>query len=220
MRIGRDGVTGHALQHRSGQAVALFVLSLLGVAACAFGPLYERAVEGAQLKTTLASTPILSRGLVGRTTPAARTADMFASAANIRHFYSPPVASDRLAVTYARHDIKLVGDIISRTDQCGHLPVTTGRCPASAFEVVASNSSAKALGLHVGNQILVTAAPTAGATSAAGGGVGLSPVHFRVKAGVSVTLAVRAAFGRCTSGPSSTPRCGSPSRTRRSSAGD
>ncbi len=54
MRIGRDGVTGHALQHRSGQAVALFVLSLLGVAACAFGPLYERAVEGAQLKTTLA----------------------------------------------------------------------------------------------------------------------------------------------------------------------
>ncbi|HEY2985479.1 MAG TPA: FtsX-like permease family protein [Jatrophihabitantaceae bacterium] len=181
MRIGRGGVTGAAMQHRSGQAVALFVLSLLGIAACAFGPLYERAVEGAQLKTTLASTPILSRGLVGRTTPAARTADMFASAANIRHFYSPPVASDRLAVTYARHDTKLAGDIVSRTDQCRHLPVTDGRCPASAFEVVASNSSAKALGLRVGNQILVTATPSAGATSAAGGGHGLSPVHFRVK---------------------------------------
>jgi hypothetical protein len=39
VRIGRGGVTGAALHHRSGQAVALFVLSLLGVAACAFGPL-------------------------------------------------------------------------------------------------------------------------------------------------------------------------------------
>jgi putative ABC transport system permease protein len=170
VRIGRGGVTGAALHHRSGQALALFVLSLLGIAACAFGPLYERAVESAQLKTTLANTPIFSRGLTGRTTPAGASADMFARAANIRGFYGAPVASDRLAVTYVEHDTKLAGDIVSRTDQCSHLSVTGGRCPTSAFEVMASTSSAKALGLHVGSRVLVTADP----------GHGIKPAHYRV----------------------------------------
>jgi len=31
------------LRYRVGQAAALFVLSALGIAACAFGPLYEAA---------------------------------------------------------------------------------------------------------------------------------------------------------------------------------
>ena len=169
MRTGRGGATGHALQHRSGQAIALFVLSLLGIAACAFGPLYERAVEGAQLKTTLANTPIFSRGLTGRTTGGAT--DLLAPAANIRRFYGTPVASDRLAVTYSQHDKNLVGDIVSRTDQCKHLPVADGRCPTSPLEVMASSSSAKALGLRVGGQILLTADP----------GHQIKPEHYRVK---------------------------------------
>ena len=168
--IGRGRLTTGALRYRAGQAVALFVLSLLGVAACAFGPLYERAVEGAQLRTTLAETPVFSRGLTARTTPAGRTTDVFASNANIRRFYGAPVTSDRLAVTYTQHDANLVGDIVSRTDQCSHLPVTTGRCPTGASEVMASRSSARALGLRIGGRLLVTADP----------GHGIKPEHYRL----------------------------------------
>jgi hypothetical protein len=45
----RDSPTARALRHRSGQATALFLLALLGVAACVFGPLYGRSVEAAVL---------------------------------------------------------------------------------------------------------------------------------------------------------------------------
>jgi putative ABC transport system permease protein len=168
--IGRGRLTTGALRYRAGQAAALFVLSLLGIAACAFGPLYERAVEGAQLSTTLAQTPVFSRGLTARTTPAGRTTDIFASNTNIRRFYGAPVTSDRLAVTYTQHDLNLVGDIVSRTAQCDHLPVTTGRCPTAASEVMASRSSARALGLRIGGRLLVTADPRHG----------VKPEHYRL----------------------------------------
>ena len=157
-RAGRSALTMRALGHRAGQATALFVLSLLGVAACAFGPLYERSVEAAQLKVALANAPIFSRGIAIRTGPDGATADVFAARApEIRRFYGAPVVSDRLGVTYFEQGSKIVGDVVSRVGVCQHLKPVTGRCPSSPLEVMMSTSSAKAMGLHVGDQIGVVA---------------------------------------------------------------
>jgi putative ABC transport system permease protein len=166
-------LTTGALRHRAGQAIALFVLSMLGVAACAFGPLYERSVEAAQLKVALANTPIFSRGIAVRTDPDGANADIFAAKApEIRRFYGSPVVSDRLGVTYSEQGSKIVGDVVTRDAACQHMRLLAGRCPGSPLEVMMSSSSARAMGLHVGDQIRVLADQPS---------VAHKPVHFTLE---------------------------------------
>ncbi len=155
-RVGRSGVTGHALRHRVGQATALFVLSLLGVAACAFGPLYERAVETAQLKLTLNNTPIFSRGLVVRSSPADGGTDPLQSADSaIERYYGPPIVSDELNLNYYLSGKVITSTIVHRADECQHLHLVSGRCPTGPTDVLASTTSAKSLSLRLGATVPV-----------------------------------------------------------------
>jgi hypothetical protein len=57
------GLAWRALRHRRGQALVLGLLSGIVVAACASGPLYERAVEQASLRTALDHAQVSVRGL-------------------------------------------------------------------------------------------------------------------------------------------------------------
>ncbi len=151
--IGSGRLTTGALRYRAGQAVALFVLSLLGVAACAFGPLYERAVEHASLRLTLTNTPIFSRGLSVRAVSSTGSLDSLLPAEPMRRFYREPVTSVDMAVDYVVGREPVSGVIVNRTDECAHLRLDAGRCPTRPGEVMASTSTAKALRMALGQRV-------------------------------------------------------------------
>ncbi|PZS13924.1 MAG: hypothetical protein DLM57_15635 [Pseudonocardiales bacterium] len=157
------GLAWSALRYRGGQAVALFVLSVLAVAACAFGPLYERAVENAQLRLSLDQVPPSARGLTLTGVGVLGTLDVYAPSGRLANFYGAPVNSVEIPVTYAVHGRDLAGVVVSRTAQCGHLPLADGHCPQAPFEVAASVAGARALGWSIGTRITVNAGPAGAA---------------------------------------------------------
>ncbi|HYU65287.1 MAG TPA: hypothetical protein VEK09_00910, partial [Jatrophihabitantaceae bacterium] len=166
--IGRGRLTTGALRYRAGQTVALFVLSLLGIAACAFGPLYERAVEHASLRLTLTNTPIFSRGLSVRAVSATGSLDSLLPAEPMRRFYREPVTSVDMAVDYVVGREPVSGVIVNRTDECAHLRLDAGRCPTRPGEVMASTSAARALRMGLGQRLPITVTPPGGNSLRAG----------------------------------------------------
>ena len=157
--IGSGRLTTGALRYRAGQAVALFVLSLLGIAACAFGPLYERAVEHASLRLTLTNTPIFSRGLSVRAVSATGSLDSLLPAESMRRYYHEPVTSVDMGVDFVAGGNPVSGVIVNRTDQCAHLRLDAGRCPTAPGEVLASTSTAGALRMALGQRIPISVTP-------------------------------------------------------------
>ncbi len=166
--IGSGRLTTGALRYRAGQAVALFVLSLLGVAACAFGPLYERAVEHASLRLTLTNTPIFSRGLSVRAVSSTGSLDSLLPAEPMRRFYREPVTSVDMAVDYVVGREPVSGVIVNRTDECAHLRLDAGRCATRPGEVMASTSAARALRMALGQRLPITVSPPGGDRLTAG----------------------------------------------------
>ena len=175
------GITAQALRYRAGQAAALFVLSALGIAACAFGPLYERAVEQAQLKLTVANTPIVNRGLSVREVSPTGPLDPFLPGGALRRFYGEPVTSTWLTVYYPiGRGRTFSSDVVSRTGMCAHLHVTSGRCPSAPGQVVASAAEMRAAGLKVGDRLPI--------------GVRPSDVGVQTEAGALVVVGVYQSF--------------------------
>lgn len=157
MRRMRDSPTAHALRHRSGQAIALFLLALLGVAACVFGPLYGRSVEAAQLRSTLSFAPVADRGLAVRAGTAGSVEDLL-PAGRLRSYYKAPVRSTTLNITFPSASGRVNGSVVNRDDQCAHLHIVAGVCPTTPDGMVASTSSAAYLHLSVGSHVPVTSA--------------------------------------------------------------
>nr|MDQ2839063.1 hypothetical protein [Actinomycetota bacterium] len=62
-----------ALRYRFGQSVVLGLLSITAVAACAAGPMYERAVEQAAVRSQLAHVGTADRGVTIQGSSAAET---------------------------------------------------------------------------------------------------------------------------------------------------
>jgi len=155
------GITAQALRYRSGQAVALFILSALGIAACAFGPLYERAVEQAQLKLTVANTPIVNRGLSVSAVSPTQSLDPFLPSGRLKRFYGEPVTSTSLTVYYPIGAGRIfTSGVVSRTGMCAHLHVTSGRCPSAPGQVVVSEAEMRAAGFKVGDRIPIGVRPS------------------------------------------------------------
>lgn len=146
-----------ALLYRPTQAVAVVLLSTVGIGACVFAPLYERSVGQAQLRQTLTSAPASARG-VALTSTRVGSDPMVALAAGLdRGLYGDPVRSIQTSVQYPVGDHNVAGLVASRVGQCGHLRLDAGRCPASASEAMASSSAARVLGLRVGSTVVVSA---------------------------------------------------------------
>ncbi|HEY3714561.1 MAG TPA: FtsX-like permease family protein [Jatrophihabitantaceae bacterium] len=164
------GVTAQALRYRAGQAVALFVLSALGIAACAFGPLYERAVEQAQLKLTVTNTPIVNRGLSVTAVSPTQSLDPFLPSGQLKRFYGEPITSTSLTVYYPiKGGRYFTSDVVSRTGMCAHLHVTSGRCPSAPGQVVVSAAELQAGGLKIGDRLPIGVRPSdVGVETAAG----------------------------------------------------
>lgn len=157
-----ESLTIRALRHRPGQAIAFVLLSLLGVAACAFGPFYERAVEAAQLRSTLSSVPVADRGLSVRAGTAG-SVDPLLPSGRLRDFYEPPVRSTTLSVSFPNPDGSIdsvVGSMVHRDGQCGHLRMVAGACPTRAEAVAVSASTAAYFHLSVGSRIPILSVGT------------------------------------------------------------
>lgn len=151
--------------HRRGQSLVLFALAMLTVTACALGPFYERAVEQATLRSTLAHADPISRGLsidVGLNTP---TADVAPSGRAARLF-GPAVSATDVGADFRGGGFTLSTTITYRDNVCALLSLVAGRCPTSDREVVASASTARVAHLRV-DQVLKVAVPA----SSTGGAV-------------------------------------------------
>jgi hypothetical protein len=92
----RYGLAWRALRHRSGQALVLGLLAGIVIAACASGPLYERAVEQASVRATLEHAQVSARGLTVSTAQLPDAAAYHADMGEPRVFY---VAKDPTPVT-------------------------------------------------------------------------------------------------------------------------
>ncbi len=151
------GVALRALRYRSGQAVAVLVLSTVAVAACAFGPFYQRSVGQAQVRATLTQALVTARSITVSSTDPRDQPLKALDVGEGRKLFGAAIASQQLTVTYAVGE-RAVQDslLLSRNDQCNHLTITAGRCATAANEVVVSTSAAKALTWRVGDQVTVS----------------------------------------------------------------
>lgn len=153
------GLAWRALRHRRGQAVVLGLLAGIVVAACASGPLYERAVEQAAVRTTLTNTLVSDRGITLNTPELPTGAAYRQELQDGARLFGPAQFGSELSVPISNKRITYQTTMTSRTDLCPHLEPVSGRCPAASNEVMLSRRLARALHLAVGQPAVVTLVP-------------------------------------------------------------
>ncbi len=158
-RLRAASVAWRALRYRAGQSVALFLLSAVGVAACAFGRLYVAAIEQAQTRQSLSQASIASRGVVLRGyQPATPVADV-QPGGRAGRLFGPGLAGSETAVGLKVAGKPTISSVFTRTGACAHLHFTSGTCPTGSNELATSTTAAKLLGLAVGASVTVAVLP-------------------------------------------------------------
>lgn len=150
-----------ALRYRTGQSILLGLLALAAVTACAAGPMYERAVEQAALRSTLDQASVADRGAridsssasdATRYLPTGKQRSLFGAAIQGTEAKVEVTAPKSLrTVGDAEHHV--VGTVATRTDYCAHLRFVQGTCPTGPNELAVSSSSAKAFSLTLGEAL-------------------------------------------------------------------
>lgn len=165
------GAMWAALRYRTGQAVALALLSALVTACAVFAPLYDRTMLQSLVDVRLAHASLLLSSVqleaasrdVGRfssdarpTPPPAPTALVDDFSAWARASYDAPILgwSDTLRGAVGSKGI-VAGQLMWRTAACEHVTVAAGRCPERAGEVMVSTGDLEHLGLKVGQPMSV-----------------------------------------------------------------
>lgn len=148
------GLSLRALRSRRAQSVLLLVLSIVAIAACAAGPIYERAVEQAAVRSQLSGVSTADRGVTIQGSTAAEAAAYLPSGADARLF-GAPVAGLTTTVS-ATGAAAFQAQIVARDEVCRHLRIIAGACPTAGAQVLMSASSAKALKLTVGAALDLT----------------------------------------------------------------
>ncbi len=148
------GLSLRALRSRRAQSALLLVLSMLAIAACAAGPIYERAVEQAAVRSQLSGVSTADRGVTIQGGTAAEAAAYLPSGTDARLF-GTPVAGLTTTVS-AAGAVPFQAQLVARDDVCAHLRITAGTCPTAGAQVLMSVSSAKALKLSVGAAVDLT----------------------------------------------------------------
>jgi putative ABC transport system permease protein len=145
----------HALRHRLGQSVVLGLLSMTAIAACAAGPLYERAVEQAAVRSQLSHAGTADRGVTVQASSAGE-AQSYLPAGSQRAVFGPPVAGVETNVSVTAGRTAFVAIAAGRDDLCAHLRIVQGSCPSAGAQVLLSTSSAGAFRLAVGSVLTIT----------------------------------------------------------------
>jgi len=144
-----------SLRHRAGQSVLVALLSMTAIAACAAGPMYERAVEQAAIRSQLSHTGTAERGITITAASAGEVRSYLPAGAE-RALFATPVLGFETAVSVTAPRSSFDAIAAGRDDVCGRLRITAGRCPAAGLEVLVSSSSARALHVGVGDRLQLT----------------------------------------------------------------
>jgi putative ABC transport system permease protein len=145
----------HSLRYRLGQSIVLALLSVTAVAACAAGPMYERAVEQAAVRSQLALAATADRGVsIYASSPA--EARSYLPTGTQRGLFGTAVAGVETPVTVSVAHSEFVAVAAGRDDICAHLRIVAGQCPTAGDQVLVSSSSARAFKLALGQALQVT----------------------------------------------------------------
>lgn len=158
-----------AIRYRRAQALVLVLLSALIATCAAFAPLYQRALEQAQLKQTVNAASAADTALVvraGRTPANPRFLSNTLRAnvpASLQRLYGEGIGQ----VNEQIHVVPRAGlkpsplTILSRDRVCEHVTLTAGACPKKAGEVLVSAADFAAWKWKVGQafEVPVPGAP-------------------------------------------------------------
>ncbi len=144
-----------SVRHRAGQSVLLAVLSTIAVAACAAGPMYQRAVEQAAIRAQLSSTGTAGRGLTITASSPGEVRSYLPTGRQLALF-APPVTGFETDVSVVAPRSSFDAVAAGRDDLCRQLTIVAGRCPAAGLEVLVSASSSRALRVGLGDRLELT----------------------------------------------------------------
>lgn len=145
-----------SLRHRAGQSILVGLLSMTAIAACAAGPMYQRAVEQAAIRSQLSHTGPADRGVTVAASSPAEVRSYLPAGAQ-RELFATPVAGFESDVSVSGPRSRFEAVAAGRDDVCAQLRLTEGRCPVTGLEVLVSSSSARALKVGVGDRLRLTA---------------------------------------------------------------
>lgn len=145
----------HALRYRLGQSVVLGLLSMIAIAACAAGPLYERAVEQAAVRSQLSHAGTADRGVTVQASSDGE-AMSYLPVGSQRALFGKPVLGIETDVSVTAGATAFLAVAAGRDDLCQHLRITLGSCPTAGAQVLLSTSSARAFRLSVGSVLTIT----------------------------------------------------------------
>lgn len=143
-----------ALRHRRAQSIVLLLLSVVAIAACAAGPMYQRAVEQAAVRSQLAQVSTADRGVTIHASSAAEASGYLPGSQ--LSLFGTPVAGMETTVAVAAPHSQFNAAVAGRDDVCQHLQLAAGHCPDGGQQLLVSASSAAALRLGVGDSLQLT----------------------------------------------------------------
>jgi len=156
-----------AIRYRPWQSLVVLLLSAVVAGTAVLAPLYDRAVQEAMVRDLVSDASPQVAGVLVRST--GRFDDRGASAplatstlvrqfpGSVRAYFRDPIST--VSTSVAVDDPKLdnpVGSLLVRDDQCDHVELESGSCPAAAGEVAISTADAEVFGWRVGDRVVVT----------------------------------------------------------------
>ena len=150
------------LAQRAGTTSIIFIVALVAVAAAAAGPIYYSAARTSILRDTIVTQPVTGRGyevnetgalpqLFSQLPPTQKTQlDRALGSLAGRGLFGPPVYSLEGNLPLPQYNTSVA--LVWRTSVCAHLRID-GKCPATAGQVLVSQSTAKLAHWHVGQRL-------------------------------------------------------------------
>ncbi|HEY0167350.1 MAG TPA: FtsX-like permease family protein [Jatrophihabitans sp.] len=151
-----------SLRHRAGQSILVGLLSMTAIAACAAGPMYQRAVEQAAIRSQLSHTGAAERGVTVTAGSASEVRSYLPTGAQ-RELFGTPVTGFEADVSVSGPRSRFEAVAAGRDDVCRQLQITDGRCPVTGLEVLISTSSARVLKAGLGDRLQLTGRSGSGA---------------------------------------------------------
>src|ERR1700761_4921793 len=157
---GRSWLRG--LIQRAGTTSIIFSVARVAGAAAAAGPIYYSAARTSILRDTIVTQPVTGRGyevnetgalpqLFSQLPPAQKTQlDHALGSLAGRGLFGPPVYSLEGTLPLPQYNTSVA--LVWRTSVCAHLRID-GKCPATAGQVLVSQSTAKLAHWHVGQTL-------------------------------------------------------------------
>lgn len=147
---------------RRGVTATILVVAVVATAAAVVGPVYFDAAGTSILQDTVRNAPssgqIIDVYRQGNLTPTGRSAltanvEQIVGSSPAASSFSPAITAVEFAGHLTDQPSTVTTTLAARDGFCAQLTITSGRCPTSSGEVIASAALAKRSGYHLGQQI-------------------------------------------------------------------